>query len=365
MTSGSRNVDGGDALFAVAAEITGEASLLRGKYDVTTSINVRTNAIVGQLSAAIDAGAARICDAKIEAAFRHWMPRIGGPAAMVREVTGDKGDRFERYDDDGTPRQYTVSEIAPNGIRKLTTYTISGMHIFHTTLESLRNPAIFRFVSTEAEREAGLAAVSAAGAAFEMAVVAPDDDRGGVATGERFTCLLGKYAGKCGTVVRFDSDGDAWLELDNGIPVCVCIEELTDEDSWLRGEPAMGPEADVRVGMTLVYAVDLLAEIHQATERLGRAWSAAKDGATFEQVDVEIRKLCELAGVDAPQVHQVAPPIKTETPGLVHVWNTDGSRSTMCGLAAKDHDIGVPMWRNKATCHGCRLACAALPRGGR
>jgi hypothetical protein len=189
-----------------------------------------------------------------------------------------------------------------------------------------------------------------------MAVQAPDDvndEDEGVMIGDRFERLVGSRYGQVVMVYAIDADGDPWVGYADGYGVCAPSVELRHKSTWRRLASA---------------AVSHAPKMIEAVDRFTRAWAAfsVESGAAFEQVDAAARELSTLAGFKVPFVRKPASaPIKTETPGLVHVAKRDGSGETMCRQNSKPRDVVVGEWRESATCHACRVACGSLPRGGR
>jgi len=147
------HVDGGDALFKVAAEITGEAGLKRDGRDAHGAIAKRTASMVAALANAIDAR----CELAIESRMRRIPSMLGGDATVradvapvVRQVKGEVGDRFERVEGLLIIATYDVVEVLSSGTRVLKSSADDG--VYHATLDTLRDPAIFRFVSSAADR---------------------------------------------------------------------------------------------------------------------------------------------------------------------------------------------------------------------
>lgn len=457
--------DGGDALLKLAGEITGEASLLRYSDSVPTTIKDRTSSLAGTIAAAIDGRIRALCggatarsdvapaateikgevgdrfertgpfstgaifEVKIvhETGLRvmtgcaenggEWVAHlldlrnpdlfrfVSSPADRIK---GDVGDRFQAMGN-GEPSgiDVDVAEILADGRRILVERGFGGA-LYRYTLASLRDPALFRFISSVADRAKPVAIeeyrvtgdasgipigsvgkvecrsrylgddcdiVSIVGpgwrwsgsserlkdarwftrldavAPVEMAVHAPDSAAEGVEFGDMFECIDGQYKGLgVGIFCGLDSGNDLLVAFGDGIRAWVTIDELTGGSVWRR-------RGRLASATKMIDAVD----------RFTRAWAAfsVEDGATFEQVDTAARELSELAGFKVPFIRKhVAPTLRVETPGLVHVQSPDGD-ATMCTILTSLVTVAVVDWREKSTCHACRIACGSLPRGGR
>jgi len=299
-----RIIDGGEALMKVAKEISGEAGLNRDGRQAQGPLVMRTHELIGALNTAIAAGV----DARMA---RHWMPIIQGHTVradvlpVVREITGEVGDRFERLEGWHKGQTFEVDSAKLDG-RLVMPEVGNEQSVWVVTLQELRDPSLFRFISSAAERAAAKVAIADAGEApAEMAVQSPDDD--------------------------IDS-----------------------------------PAADRQIEFTIPHAVDMLAELHQAIDKLARSWVAfsVEDRVNFEHVDRNVHKVCALAGVEVPVRCRPAAPNPGHAYGLVHAYDASG-KLTMCGISSRPRDVPIGEWRTSVECHACRVACGSLPRGGR
>ncbi len=280
-----RNVDGGDALFAVAAEITGEASMLRyASGDVPTGIKGRTEIMVGKLSAAIDAGADRRLEAKFKAALEHWLPIVGGTltvrgdvAPVVREIRGELGDRFERTGEYQRGSMFEVIEIRDDGARSL---ACAVGHDWHADLSSLRDPSLFRFISSVADRAAAKVVIAAAG-----------ETQAKCAAWDGCGHRCDRSVGHAGAHMS-DSPRAAWYENEPAEMAVVAPEEVVSDD---------GSDLDAPVG-NLRTAAETLTETDAAIADLIRVWHGHKYSPSAWASDVQdvVETLADKAGLPVP-----------------------------------------------------------------